>query len=56
MSNDLGKILVHNKQFSKALVVFQEILKNNPKDLRANFQMGKIFYELNDLNKSIFFF
>ncbi len=55
MSNNLGKMLVQNKQFSKALIVFQEILKNNPKDLRANFQMGKIFYELNDLNKSIFF-
>ena len=24
--------------------------------MRANFQMGKIYYELNDLNKSILFF
>ena len=56
MSNDLGKILVKNKYFSKALFVFEKILKNKPNDLRANFQMGKIYYELNDLNKSIIFF
>ena len=56
MSNDLGKILVKNKHFSKALFVFKKIIKNKPNDLRANFQMGKIYYELNDLNKSIIFF
>ncbi len=56
MSNDLGKILIKKKQFSKALFIFKKILKNKPNDLRANFQMGKIFYELNDLNKSILFF
>ncbi len=56
MSIDLGKTLIKKKQFSKALFVFDKILKNKPNDLRANFQMGKIFYELNDLNKSILFF
>ena len=56
MSNDLGKILVKKKQFSKALFVFRKILKSKPNDLRANFQMGKIFYELNDLNNSFLFF
>ena len=56
MSNHLGKILIKKKQFSKALFVFQKILKKNQNDLRANFQMGKIYYELNDLNKSILFF
>ena len=56
MSNDLGKALVKNKHFGKALFVFKKILKKNPRDLRANFQIGKIFYELNDLNKSLLFF
>ena len=56
MSIDLGKTLIKKKQFSKALFVFEKILKNKPNDLRANFQMGKIFYELNELNKSILFF
>ena len=56
MSNDLGKALVKNKHFGKALFVFKKILKKNPSDLRANFQIGKIFYELNDLNKSLLFF
>ena len=56
MSYDLGKILIQKKSFSKALNIFSNKLKNNPNDLRANFQMGKIFYELNDLNKSLQFF
>ena len=56
MSYDLGKLLVKNKLYAKALFIFQKILIKKPNDLRANFQMGKIFYELNDLNKSILFF
>ena len=56
MSYDIGKKLIKSKNFTKAIIIFQKILKNDPNDLRANFQMGKIFYELNDLKKSIFFF
>ena len=56
MSYDLGKILIQKKHFSKALDIFNNKLKNNPNDLRANFQIGKIFYELNDLDKSFQFF
>ena len=56
MSIELGKMLIKKKQFSKALFVLYKILKNKPNDLRTNFQIGKIFYELNDLNKSIIYF
>ena len=56
MSYDLGKKLVKYKKFSKAINLFQKIKKINPNDLRANFQMGKIFYDLNHLEKSILFF
>ena len=56
MSIDLGKALIGKKQFSKALLVFNEILKSKPNDLRANFQLGKIYYELNDLKKSMSIF
>ena len=56
MSYNLGKILIKKKYFSKALLNFQQILKNKPNDLRANFQMGKAYYELNNLKKSIIFF
>ena len=56
MSYDLGKILIQKKNFSKALDIFSNKLEKNSNDLRANFQMGKIFYELNDLNKSYKFF
>ena len=56
MSYNLGKLLIKNKKFTKALNIFQNKLINNPNDLRANFQIGKIYYELNDLDKSIKFF
>ncbi len=56
MSYEIGKDFIKKKLYKKALLIFQKILKNNHYDLRANFQMGKIYYELNNLNKSIFFF
>ena len=56
MSYELGKLLIKKKEYKKAFMIFKDILKKNPNDLRANFQLGKINYELNDLNQSIFFF
>ena len=56
MSYDLGKKLIKSKKFTKAIIFFQKILNDNPDDLRANFQMGKIFYDLNHLKKSVLFF
>ena len=47
MSYDLGKILIQKKSFSKALNIFSNKLKYNPNDLRANFQMGILFYLFN---------
>ena len=51
-----GKKLIEKKYFNQALKYFQTCLKNKPNDLRANFQMGKIYYELNNLKQSIIFF
>jgi tetratricopeptide (TPR) repeat protein len=56
MSYELGKISIRKKHYNKAFFIFKNILKQKPNDLKANFQIGKIFYELNDLEKSIFFF
>ena len=56
MSYELGKLFIKKKQYNKAFFIFQNILKERPNDLRANFQIGKINYELNHLEKSIFFF
>ena len=56
MSYEVGKILIKKKQFKHALKYFQTLLKHKPDDLRINFQMGKIFYELNDLHKSFTYF
>ena len=55
MSYEIGKKLIKQKQFKKAIYLFSKLLENNSRDLRANFLMGKIYYELNSLNKSLFF-
>ena len=41
MSLELGKQLVQKKQFKKAFVVIQNLLKDNPKDFRNNFLADK---------------
>lgn len=56
MSYELGKQLIKKKQFREAIHFFKNILQKKPDDLRANFQIGKIYYDLNDIEKSILFF
>ena len=56
MSHEIGKKLIKQKQYKKAFYIFSKLLENNSRDLKANFQMGKIYYELNNLSKSLFFF
>ena len=56
MNYEKGKLLINHKKFKKAYYVFSKLLSQKPNDFRANFQMGKMYYELNDLNKSIFYF
>ena len=56
MSYELGKILIKQKKYKKAFHIFSKLLDTNSNDLKANFHMGKIYYELNKLEKSIIFF
>ena len=56
MSLELGKKLVQIKQFKKAFVVIQNLLRDKPKDFRNNFLAGQMYYGLNDLEKSYNFF
>jgi hypothetical protein len=56
MSHEIGKKLIMQKQYKKAFYIFSKLLENNSRDLKANFQMGKIYYDLNSLDKSLFFF
>ena len=56
MTYEIGRILIKQKQYKKAFYVFSKLLVNKPNDFKANFHMGKIYYELNELNKSIFYF
>ena len=56
MDFELGKIFIKKKLFKKALKIFNDILKKDHNNFRAIFQIGKIYYESNDLNQSIVYF
>ena len=56
MSNDIAKILISKKKYKDAKNVLNRIIASNDQDLRANFLLGKTYYDLNDLNKSHFYF
>ena len=56
MTYETGKQLISQKQYKKAFSIFSKLLKDKPNDFKANFQMGKLYYELNNLNKSVFHF
>ena len=56
MTYETGKLLINQKQYKKAFSIFSKLLNDKPNDFKANFQMGKLHYELNDLNKSVFHF
>ncbi len=56
MSLELGKTLIKNKNYKEALSIFNNLLKNEPNNLRVNFHLGRIFYELNNLEKCNYFF
>merc|ERR1711924_555705 len=46
---------IKQKEFGKALKIFQELKKQNV-DKRINFYLGLINFELNDFKKSIFYY
>ena len=56
MSHDVGKMLLGKGYFKNAIKTFEEIIKNEPNDLRANFFLGKIYYDLNNLDKSLIYY
>ena len=56
MSIEIGKLLTQKKHFRHALSILNGLLKNKPRDLRINFLIGKIYYELNDIPRSIEYF
>ena len=39
MSYELGKLLIRKKHYNKAFIIFKNILKKKPNDLKANFQI-----------------
>ena len=55
MNFQLGQNLIKQKQFGKALDIFLD-LKKNSSDIKILFYLGKIYFELNNFNKSIFYY
>ena len=51
-----GQKLVKQKEFGKALSIFLKLLKNDKKNNNIYFYLGLIYSELNDFNKSIFYY
>ena len=47
---------LQEKKFCDALSIFNELIKLNPNDGDVLFTLGNIYYELNDLKKSSFYF
>ena len=55
MTVEISKKLIQQKKYKKALNILSELLKKKPNDFKANFHMGRIYYDLNILDKSVFF-
>ncbi|WP_428079028.1 tetratricopeptide repeat-containing sulfotransferase family protein [Candidatus Pelagibacter sp.] len=53
---DTIKELIFKKKYKKAIYFLNKFLDKNPNHLKGNFQMGKIFFELNNIYKSNYFF
>jgi hypothetical protein len=56
MSLEIVKQLIKQKKYKKAFYIISRILDNNPNDFKANFHMGRYYYDLNNLDQSVFFF
>ena len=56
MKLETVKKFINQKKYKKAFYIISKILENNPNDFKANFHMGKYYYDLNNLDKSVFFF
>ena len=56
MSYEEGKIFIQKGKYKRAILLFKKLIKKKSNDLRANFFLGKIHYNLNNLEKSLFFY
>tara|TARA_B110000003_G_scaffold276501_1_gene323347 strand:- start:4262 stop:5629 length:1368 start_codon:yes stop_codon:yes gene_type:complete len=56
MNFTLGQKFVKQKEFGKALKIFLRLEKNNEIDFKIYFYLGMINFELNNYNKSAFYY
>ena len=54
MSIDFSKLLLRKKNYKDAKESLNKLSVDNPNDLRTNFLLGRLYYDLNDLRKSLF--
>lgn len=47
---------IQERNFAEALVIFKKIITSNPQDGDSLFCLGNIYYELNDISKSLYYF
>lgn len=48
-----GEVLFNNKQFAKARIVYEALLKKKPNDALNNYRLARCCYELNDYETAI---
>lgn len=51
-----GIDLIQNKEYEKAKIIFKKIMKGQPKNILANFNLGKIYYKVGDFENAVNFF
>ena len=56
MNISLGQKLIREKKFKKAENIFLDLLGNGNKTSRIYFFLGLIYFELNNYEKSIFYY
>ena len=56
MDLDIGKKLIQEKKFNKALIFFLNELEKGNKTIKLYFLLGIVCYELNQIKKSIVYY
>ena len=56
MNYQIGIQLLKKKEFNRALNYFENLLNKGNNNIEILFYLGRIYYELNEFKKSIFFY
>ena len=56
MDFDIGKKLIQEKKFNRALIFFLNEIEKGNKNIKLYFLLGIVYYELNQIKKSIIYY